>query len=66
MTNVTIKVEGMSCGHCVNSIEETLQQIGVSGKVDLKRKTVEVSFDSSKVTLDKVKEAIEEQGYDVL
>ncbi|MFD0682183.1 MULTISPECIES: copper ion binding protein [unclassified Paenibacillus] len=66
MTNVTLKVEGMSCGHCVNSIEGALQKIGVDGKVDLGNKSVAVSFDEQKVTLNKVKETIEDQGYDVV
>ncbi|SDE48285.1 Heavy-metal-associated domain-containing protein [Paenibacillus sp. cl123] len=30
MTNGTLKVEGMSCGHCVNSIEGALRIIGAS------------------------------------
>ncbi|NOU92097.1 copper ion binding protein [Paenibacillus sp. LMG 31456] len=66
MTNVTLQVEGMSCGHCVNSIEGALQKIGVEGKVDLGSKAVTVSFDEQKVSLNKVKETIEDQGYDVL
>ncbi|QQE74792.1 heavy-metal-associated domain-containing protein [Brevibacillus composti] len=66
MKNVTLKVEGMSCNHCVNSIEKALKEIGAAGKVDLAAKTVEVSFDESSVTEAAIKEAIEEQGYDVV
>ncbi|WP_029192635.1 copper ion binding protein [Paenibacillus harenae] len=66
MTNLTLQVEGMSCGHCVNSIEGALKGIGVNGKVDLENHTVDVSFDENQVTLAAVKEAIEEQGYDVV
>ena len=35
MKNITLKVEGMSCQHCVNSIEGALKEIGATGKVDL-------------------------------
>ncbi|WP_199622534.1 copper ion binding protein [Paenibacillus alkalitolerans] len=66
MTNVTLKVEGMSCQHCVNSIEGALKEIGATAKVDLAANTVAVEFDQGKLTLDAVKEAIEEQGYDVV
>lgn len=65
MTNVVLKVSGMSCNHCVNSIEGALKEIGVEGKVDLGDGTVAVAFDENQLTLDAVKEVIEDQGYDV-
>ena len=66
MTNATLKVEGMSCQHCVISIQGALKDIGVKGQVDLKSNTVDVSYDENQVTIEAVKEAIEEQGYDVV
>ncbi|OXM86151.1 cation transporter [Paenibacillus rigui] len=66
MTNVKLKVEGMSCGHCVNSIEGALKQLGASAKVDLGAKSVSVDYDESSITLAAIKEAIEEQGYDIV
>ncbi|MCZ8515043.1 copper chaperone CopZ [Paenibacillus filicis] len=66
MKNVTLKVEGMSCGHCVNSVEGAVKKLGASGKVDLNAKSVTVEFDESKVSLEAIKEAIEDQGYDVV
>ncbi|GAB2716311.1 copper ion binding protein [Paenibacillus cisolokensis] len=65
MKQVTLQVKGMSCQHCVNSIENALKQVGANGKVDLKSNSVTVEYDENKLTLDAVKEAIEEQGYDV-
>lgn len=66
MSNVTLHVEGMSCNHCVNSIEGAMKELGASAKVDLSAKSVEVSYDESKLTVDAIKEAIEDQGYDVV
>lgn len=66
MKQVILKVEGMSCGHCVNSVEGALKQIGAVGKVDLQCGKVDVTFDESNITVEKVKEAIEEQGYNVV
>ena len=63
---VKLNVEGMSCGHCVKSVEGALNGIGASGKVDLADKSVTVEFDDTKLTLEKIKEAIEDQGYDVV
>ncbi len=67
MQNEILKVEGMSCGHCVAAIEKALKQVGVNKvNVDLQNKSVQVEFDNSKITTDAIKEAIEDQGYDVL
>lgn len=66
MANATLQVKGMSCGHCVNSVEKALTDIGASGSVDLAGGTVAVQYDENKVTLEAIKGAIEEQGYDVV
>ncbi|HZG80108.1 MAG TPA: copper ion binding protein [Brevibacillus sp.] len=65
MKTITLNVEGMSCNHCVMTIEKTLKEIGASGKVDLAGNKVEVSYEEGAVSLEKIKEAIEDQGYDV-
>lgn len=66
MKMITLQVEGMSCQHCVHSIEGALAEIGASGKVDLATSTVEVTYDDGQISLESVKEAIEEQGYEVV
>jgi copper chaperone len=65
MKHITMKVEGMSCEHCVKAIESALKEIGAEGNVHLEQGTVDVSYDESKTTLDTIKEVIEDQGYDV-
>ncbi|MFC4766999.1 copper chaperone CopZ [Effusibacillus consociatus] len=66
-TTKTLDVQGMSCSHCVNAIEKALNELqGVdSVDVDLNGNKVTVSFDEATVGLDKIKEAIEDAGYDV-
>ncbi|WP_409343264.1 copper ion binding protein [Paenibacillus sp. MBLB4367] len=66
MTNVTLQVEGMSCGHCVNAIEKAMKEIGAAGKVDLAAGSVTVDYDEASLTLEAVKAAIEDQGYEVV
>lgn len=65
MKNIVLQVEGMSCGHCVAAVEGELRNLGVDGKVDLAAKTVTVTLNDS-VSIEDVKHAIEEQGYDVV
>jgi len=66
MSNVTFQVQGMSCNHCVKSIEGALKDVGAVGKVDLASGKVTVQYEDGKLTVDALKEAIEEQGYDVV
>ncbi|MGM8365689.1 copper chaperone CopZ [Virgibacillus sp. W0181] len=66
--NTTIKVEGMSCGHCVSAVQGALENLkGVaSAEVTLSEGKVEVTYDDTEVTTDKMKQEIEDQGYDVV
>lgn len=67
MEQVTLNVQGMSCGHCVNSIEGNVGKLkGVkSVKVHLSEGKVDVTFDSNTVSLNEITDVIEEQGYDI-
>ncbi|WP_079480251.1 copper chaperone CopZ [Halobacillus salinus] len=62
----TIKVEGMTCGHCEKAVNEALKELdGVqSVQVDLTSGDVEVTYDAP-ATVEQMEEAIEDQGYDV-
>lgn len=68
MAKETLKVEGMSCGHCVSSVEGSVGALsGVSSvKVNLDAGLVDVEFDENAVSLDKIKETIDEEGFDVV
>jgi copper chaperone len=65
---VNLSVEGMSCSHCENSVKKAVGALkGVSTvTVDLKAKRVLVELESGEVSLEKIKNAIEDEGYDVV
>jgi copper chaperone len=65
MKSVTLYVEGMSCEHCVNTIQSTLKNLNVIGKVHLENKTVQLDFDENEVSLESIRKVIENQGYEV-
>lgn len=67
MEKTTLHVEGMSCGHCINAIEGSVGKLnGVKEvKVHLEFGTVDVEFNHNEVTLDTIKETIDDQGYDI-
>lgn len=66
MSNITLNVQGMSCGHCVNSVEGAVKNLGASATVDLAKGSVTIAYDESTTSLAAIKEAIEDQGYDVV
>lgn len=63
---MNIKVEGMSCQHCVNAVRAALEGL------DLKNVSVDldsgaVSFDDNpSVSSEVLKEAIEEEGFKIV
>lgn len=65
MKKEVVAVKGMTCDHCVRSIEGALKDVGVDSKVDLNQGLVEVHYDENKISLDAIKTEIEEQGYDL-
>ncbi len=67
MEKITLNVQGMSCGHCVKAVEGSVGALsGVSTvKVNLEAAKVDVEFNPQEVSLDKIKETIDDQGYEV-
>lgn len=62
MSKTTLKIDGMSCGHCVAAVKEALSTI--PGLAELDVKIGEASFGGS-ADLEQAKKAIEEEGYTV-
>lgn len=58
----TIKVENMSCGHCVKRIDEALKELKLEHEVNLEEKTVKVTAD--KMQMLDVIAALDEMGFD--
>ncbi len=67
MSTTTLSVPGIHCDHCKSSIEGALGQLdGVSSaEVSVAEKTVTVDYDDGEIDLDAIRDAIEEQGYDL-
>lgn len=63
-----LKVEGMTCGHCKMSVETALKKLnGVNeAVVSLDDKNVTVTYNEGESTFEQMKDAIEDQGYDVV
>lgn len=68
MEHVTLNVSGMSCEHCVKAVEGSVGELqGVKKvSVNLAKGKVDVEYDTNLVSLDEIKETIDDQGYDVI
>ena len=66
MKQITLTVDGMSCGHCSARVEKALNAIeGVSAKVDLEAKIAAVSYPDT-VMVESLKAAVTDAGYSVI
>jgi len=63
----TFRVEGMSCAVCALNVENTLKmQAGVSEvRVNFANTTAFVQYDTTKISLEALKQAVEAAGYDL-
>jgi copper chaperone len=67
MEKAVLRVEGMSCDHCVKTITKAAGDLpGVKNvAVDLKGGTVSFMFDPAKSPLKNIETVITDAGYDV-
>ncbi len=66
MDRLTMKIDGMTCGHCVSSVDKALKKIdGVTvEKVAVGSATV--SYDPTAVSEARIAEAVSDEGYSVV
>lgn len=66
MKTITLNVEGMTCGGCVESITRILENTDGVAKatVSLENKNAVIEFDAAKTGPDALIDAIEEGGFD--
>jgi copper chaperone len=64
---LTVKIGGMTCEHCVQTIEEALIDVDgiLAAEADLEKGEVFVQFDDSRLTLQAIHDTIEELGYEI-
>ncbi len=63
---IVIKINGMSCAHCVKMVEEAIYNIAnvKSVKVYLAEKNATIKYDNE-IDLDEVKNCLEKLGYEI-
>ncbi|MDH5480635.1 MAG: heavy-metal-associated domain-containing protein [Nitrosomonas sp.] len=68
MQTTQIKIDGMTCMGCVNSVKAVLEKIsGVSqADVSLEQAQATIQYDASVTSETQLKQAIEDAGFDVI
>ena len=67
METTVLKVNGMTCGGCVRSVQNVLESIqGVSSaEVSLEKAQATVIYDPAQADVNRMKEAVTDAGYQV-
>jgi len=61
----TLKIEGMSCQHCVMRVRKAVDELPGVSQADVTIGTARVTYDESKIKPTDVEQAIEKAGYKV-
>jgi len=67
-TRAELKIQGMTCAMCVQTIEKSLMNLDhvAKAEVNLGSETAVVEYDSGKLNLKDIEKAVEEAGYEVI
>jgi len=63
MENLTMHIEGMSCGHCLNAVNKALASLAGVEVESVKIGRAEVRYDPSTIHPNAIAAAITEVGY---
>ena len=66
MAEVTIKIDGMSCQHCVAAVKKAVDALDGVSSSNVEVGSAIVSFDDSKTSSDAISGAIQSAGYKII
>lgn len=64
MENLTLQIDGMSCGHCVSRVEKALSKLEGVDVQNVEVGAAEMCYDPSRVSPDKILEAVDGLGFE--
>jgi copper chaperone len=63
MQHLTLKIDGMSCGHCVAHVEKALSRLDGVGVRRVEIGSAEIDYDPARTPFARIREAIDDAGY---
>lgn len=64
MSSIEIKIDGMSCGHCVMAVKKELSRLNLDS-FDVQIGFANINYDESKINFEDIEKAIEEAGFKI-
>jgi copper chaperone len=65
MKTMSLQIDGMSCGHCVARVEKALGKLEGVVVDHVQVGAAQVRYDPSRATPERIRQAVEDAGYDV-
>ncbi|MCL2180162.1 MAG: cation transporter [Treponema sp.] len=68
MDEIILKTRGMFCEHCKRAVTDSLENLGgvEDIEIDLKEGTISLKYAPNITTLQEIKDAVTDEGYDVI
>ena len=63
MEHLTLKIDGMSCGHCVARVEKALKKLDGVQVIRVEVGAADVVYDPAKTPFARIREAIDDAVY---
>jgi copper chaperone CopZ len=63
MERLTLKIEGMSCGHCVARVDKALKKLDGVNVIRVDVGSAGILYDPAKTPLARIREALDDAGY---
>lgn len=65
MEQMTLQIDGMSCGHCVSRVQKAIAKLEGVHVDQVEIGSARVSYEPAKVSLARIREAVEDAGFEV-
>jgi copper chaperone len=66
MAETNLKIDGMSCQHCVMAVKKALDELDGVTSAEVEVGSANVSYDESKTTKEAVENAVINAGYKII
>jgi copper chaperone CopZ len=63
MEHLTLKIDGMSCGHCVARVEKALKRLDGVNVNRVEVGAADITYDPARTPFARIREAIDDAGY---
>jgi len=65
MAEITLKIDGMSCQHCVMRVKKAIDAVEGVSSSDVRIGSVGIVYDDSKTERNALEKAVQEAGYKI-